>query len=129
LTDRPALAPAARKSFASFTGSRAASACTVTLWEPASAYPIAHRSGLSIMRWQSIGRSVYFIRLCTTGRPNVRLGTKCPSITSTCSQSAPGTALASSASRAKSADSRDGAIIGWCATGCTVAPREWQTVL
>ena len=48
----------------------------------------------------------------TTGRPMVRLGTKWLSITSTCSQSAPRTAAASSASRAKSAESRLGAIIG-----------------
>ncbi|SHX31333.1 Uncharacterised protein [Mycobacteroides abscessus subsp. abscessus] len=42
----------------------------------------------------------------------MRLGTKCPSITSTCSQSAPSTAAISSARRAKSADRIEGAIMG-----------------
>src|SRR3954466_533402 len=42
----------------------------------------------------------------------VRLGTKWPSITSTCSQSAPVTESAASASRAKSAERMLGAIIG-----------------
>src|ERR1700733_5875 len=47
----------------------------------------------------------------TTGRPRVRFGTKWLSITSTCSQSAvSSTALASSASRAKSADRMLGEI-------------------
>src|SRR3954452_12863600 len=52
------------------------------------------------------------IRLSTTGSPIVRFGTKWPSITSTCNQSAPFTAAASSASRAKSAARIDGAISG-----------------
>src|SRR3954462_7163237 len=56
--------------------------------------------------------SVALSRLSTTGRPMVRFGTKWPSITSTCSQSAPCTAAASSASRAKSAARIDGAISG-----------------
>ena len=51
-------------------------------------------------------------RLCTTGSPIVRLGTKWPSITSTCSQSAFSTASASSPSWAKSADRMLGAISG-----------------
>src|SRR3954451_22846889 len=53
----------------------------------------------------------------TTGSPIVRLGTKCASMTSTCSQSAPSpgaprTAAASSARRAKSEARMLGAIIG-----------------
>ncbi len=116
LTDSPALAPAARRFFASATGSRAASTCTVTLYAPASAYPIAQRSGSSIIRWQSSGTSVALRSDSTTGRPSVRLGTKWASMTSTCSQSAPpgwpATAAASSARRAKSADRMLGAIIG-----------------
>ena len=51
--------------------------------------PGAQRSGSSIIRWQSSGRSVALCRLCTTGSPRVRFGTKWASITSTCSQSAP----------------------------------------
>src|SRR6201997_1094084 len=51
-------------------------------------------------------------RLSTTGSPIVRFGTKCASMTSTCSQSAPSTAAAWSASRAKSAASIGRAISG-----------------
>jgi len=112
LIDRPARDPAARMVRASETGSRVASAWKVTLAAPASAYPGAHRSGLSIMRWQSRGIVVALRRLCTTGKPIVKLGTKCASMTSTCSQSALRTAPASSPSRAKSADRMLGAIIG-----------------
>ena len=64
------------------------------------------------MRWQSRGKIVALRRLCTTGKPIVKLGTKCASMTSTCSQSALRTASASSPSRAKSADRMLGAIIG-----------------
>src|SRR6266540_2593776 len=75
-----------------------------TLYEPASAYPSAQRCGSSIIRWQSNGRVVALRRLCTTGNPMVRFGTKWLSITSMCSQSAaPSTARASSARWAKSA--------------------------
>src|SRR3954452_2775750 len=56
--------------------------------------------------------SVYRSSDSTTGSPMVRLGTKWLSITSTCSQSAPLTAAASSASRAKSAARIEGAIRG-----------------
>src|SRR3977135_3574748 len=84
----------------------------VTLYAPASAYGGAHRSGVSIIRWQSIGMSVLFSKASTTGSPMVRLGTKWLSITSTCSQSAPVTASASSPSSAKSAARIDGASSG-----------------
>ena len=57
--------------------------------------------------------SVAASRLSTTGSPRVRFGTKWLSITSTCNQSEPATAAASSASRAKSAARIDGAISGF----------------
>src|SRR5690554_2955462 len=51
--------------------------------------------------------------LLITGGPIVMLGTKCPSITSICIQSAPpfSTALIPSSSLAKSAESKDGASL------------------
>jgi hypothetical protein len=99
-----ARAPSDRSSRASRTGAAAASTWKVTEPAPASAYCGAQRSGSSIMRWQSSGMSVALRSDSTTGRPRVRLGTKWLSMTSTCSQSAPRTASASSESRAKSAD-------------------------
>src|SRR5438876_10539979 len=68
-------------------------------------------SGFSIIRWQSSGTSVTFRKDLTTGGPMVMLGTKWPSITSTCSSVPPpaSAARASSAKRAKSADKMDGA--------------------
>src|SRR5450755_3221055 len=54
--------------------------------------------------------SVAFSKDCTIGSPSVRFGTKWLSMTSTCSQSAPVTAAASSARWAKSADRMLGAI-------------------
>jgi hypothetical protein len=56
------------------------------------------------------GRSAF-----TTIGPMVRLGTKCPSMTSMWIQSAPAASIArtSSPSRAKSADRMEGAMIGW----------------
>ena len=60
----------------------------VTLAAPASAYCGAQRSGSSIIRWQSSGTGLTRASASTTGRPRVRLGTKCPSITSTWAQSA-----------------------------------------
>src|SRR6476619_1451460 len=56
--------------------------------------------------------SVLLSNASTTGSPMVRLGTKWLSITSTCNQSAPVTAAASSPSSAKSAARIDGAISG-----------------
>ena len=84
------------------------------------------------MRWQSSGTGLTAWTAFITGRPKVRFGTKCASMTSKCSQSASATRWASSASRAKSADSRLGAIMGsrdtsaesrWAAITCpTAAP-------
>src|SRR5215217_2469454 len=56
--------------------------------------------------------SVRLSNASTTGSPMVKFGTKWLSITSTCSQSAPVTAAASSPSSAKSAARIDGAIRG-----------------
>ena len=56
------------------SGSSVASAWKVTLYAPASAYGGAHRSGSSIIRWQSIGMSVILSRLSTTGSPSGQVG-------------------------------------------------------
>ena len=70
------------------------------------------RPGDSIIRCTSRGRLVAARTASITTGPMVRLGTKCPSITSTWIQSAPAfsTARISSASRPKSAERIDGAI-------------------
>src|ERR1039458_781714 len=64
------------------------------------------------MRWTSRCRRVVLRMDSTTGGPMVRLGTKWPSMTSTCSMVAPArsTRAMSSARRAKSADRIDGTI-------------------
>src|SRR5690606_14809335 len=103
-------APLARISRASRTGAAAASTWKVTEPAPASTYWGAHRSGASIIRWQSSGVSVARASDSTTGTPRVRLGTKWLSMTSTWSQSAPRTASASAARLAKSADRMLGLI-------------------
>jgi hypothetical protein len=109
-----ARAPLALISRASLTGAAAASTWKVTEPAPASTYCGAQRSGSSIIRWQSSGVSVARLSDSTTGTPRVRLGTKWLSMTSTWSQSAPSTALASSARRAKSADRMLGLIWAMC---------------
>ena len=111
LTASPARAPAARIARSVRTGACTASAWIVTFLAPASAYSGAHRSGSSIIKWQSSGSVACLSRAWTTGRPSVKFGTKWLSMTSTCSQSATAaTAAASSASRAKSADKMLGEI-------------------
>src|SRR5688572_21663078 len=77
------------------------------------------------MRWQSSGTGLTACTACMTGRPKVRFGTKCASMTSTCSQSASATRAVSSARRAKSADSRLGAIIG---SRDTSAESRWPVI-
>src|SRR5262249_40941234 len=64
------------------------------------------------MMCTSSGRFATRLSAATTGRPTVRLGTKCPSMTSTCSQSAPAssTRRTSSPRREKSHESREGAM-------------------
>src|ERR1700760_3520209 len=76
------------------------------------------RSGFSIIKWQSSGTFATFRKLFTTGGPIVMLGTKWPSITSTCSIVAPpSTAACTSASSCAKLDERiEGAssiFIGW----------------
>src|ERR1051325_1456334 len=85
--------------------------CTEIQSAPASTKAGMYWSGFSIIRWQSIGRFVAFLKLATTGGPIVIFGTKCPSITSTCSTVAPPSATAWiwSARWAKSADNMEGA--------------------
>src|SRR5687768_17373390 len=61
------------------------------------------------MRWTSRGRRVMRWSASTIGAPNVRLGTKCPSMTSQWSQSAPSSARRTAWSRrVQSADRIDG---------------------
>ncbi len=111
LSASPARAPAVRSVRARRTGAAAASTWKVTEAAPASAYAGAHRSGSSIMRWQSSGRAETLRSDSTTGSPSVRFGTKWLSITSTCTQSADwDTEATSSASRAKSELRIDGEI-------------------
>ena len=118
-----ARAPLARISRASRTGAAAASAWKVTEPAPASTYRGAQRSASSIIRWQSSGVSVARASASTTGTPSVRFGTKWLSITSTWSQSAPSTAFASSARRAKSADRMLGLICAAMPQACHVPGR------
>src|SRR5262245_51180788 len=70
------------------------------------------------MMCTSSGLRATFFSASTTGMPMVRFGTKWPSMTSTCSQSAPAssTLRTSSARRTKSADSSEGAILTGGAT-------------
>src|ERR1700690_3552769 len=70
-----------------------------------------YSSGFSIMRWQSSGSRVARRKDLTTGGPMVRLGTKCPSMTSTWMTLAPPAVARStwSARWAKSAESIEGA--------------------
>src|SRR5579871_3806927 len=86
--------------------------CTETQLAPASAKAGMYSSGLVIIRWQSSGTSTTLRRAETTSGPMVMLGTKCPSMTSTCSRVAPPRMAAwqSSARWAKSADRMEGAI-------------------
>ena len=91
---------------------RLASTWKVTERAPASTYAIASRSGASIIRWASSGTSVARASASTIVGPNVRLGTKWLSITSTCTQSALGIRATSAPSEAKSAFRMLGVICG-----------------
>ena len=88
-----------------------ASWCTEIQSAPASAKAGMKSSGFSIIKWQSSGTSVTWRSDFTTGGPIVILGTKWPSITSTCKSVPPPSRAAwtSSARRAKSADKIEGA--------------------
>ena len=86
------------------------STCTVQPSAPASRNGCRYRAGSVIIRWVSKNRSLWARSEATTGGPMVRLGTKWPSMTSTCSQSVPGaTRPTASARLPKSADRMDGA--------------------
>src|SRR5690242_2082754 len=89
-----------------------ASGWTVMMSAPASANDSSHISTGLTIRWTSNGLVVCGRSALTTPGPMVRLGTKCPSITSTWIQSAPASSIArtSSPSRAKSAERIDGAM-------------------
>mmetsp|Transcript_9758 Transcript_9758/g.26345 ORF Transcript_9758/g.26345 Transcript_9758/m.26345 type:complete len:222 (-) Transcript_9758:104-769(-) len=91
----------------------AASQCTEMMSAPALAKSSTRCSGSTIMRWQSSTASGSFLRRASTTRgPMVMLGTKRPSMTSTCTQSAPAfsTSSTSCPSLEKSADKIDGEI-------------------
>ncbi len=103
LSARLARAPALRISRASRTGALAASTWKVTEPQPASTYASALRSASSIIRCASSGMSVERANASTMVGPNVRLGTKWLSITSTCTQSALPILATSAPSAAKSA--------------------------
>src|SRR5947209_1799611 len=76
--------------------------------------PSANLAGSLTMRWTSSGSLVTGRKPLTTTEPMLRLGTKCPSMTSTWMRSAPpaSTSRTSSPSREKSAARMDGAIAG-----------------
>src|SRR3989338_3209832 len=79
---------------------------------PASANTSMYLSGSEIIRWTSNGSFVAFLIEATIAGPKVMFGTKCPSITSTCSSSTCfSTFFTSSPSLEKSAESIDGAIL------------------
>ena len=98
-----ARAPCLRISRANRTGAAAASTWNVTLPAPASTYSAACRSASVIIRCASTGRSLARTSASTIVGPNVRFGTKWLSITSTCTQSAPGMRATSAPRFAKSA--------------------------
>ena len=74
---------------------------------------LTHWLGFDTIMWQSKKASGACLRMhLMTGAPHVMLGTKCPSMTSKCSSSAPAasTAFASPARSDKSDASMDGLI-------------------
>mmetsp|Transcript_5214 Transcript_5214/g.13762 ORF Transcript_5214/g.13762 Transcript_5214/m.13762 type:complete len:290 (+) Transcript_5214:342-1211(+) len=91
----------------------AASQWTEMMSAPAFAKSSMRLSGSTIMRWQSITASGYFLRSAsTTSGPMVMLGTKRPSIASMWTQSAPALRASptSSPKREKSAERMEGEI-------------------
>mmetsp|Transcript_28539 Transcript_28539/g.76247 ORF Transcript_28539/g.76247 Transcript_28539/m.76247 type:complete len:259 (-) Transcript_28539:185-961(-) len=92
----------------------AASQWIAMMSAPALAKSSTRFSGFSIMRWQSSTASGSFLRrAATTSGPIVMFGTNLPSMTSTCTQSAPAfrTLPTSSPSLEKSADKIEGEIL------------------
>src|SRR5262245_61963233 len=91
--------------------------------EPASAKASMKGSAGAIIRCTSSGFVVCGRIAFTTAGPIVMLGTKWPSITSTCTQSQPAASMArtSSPSRAKSAERMEGAIRMSPVTACSIS--------
>ena len=91
----------------------APSTWTISEDDPASAKASRKASGSWIIRWVSSGSLVAGRSHFTSTGPNVMLGTNRPSITSTWIRSAPAasTSLTCSASRDRSAERMDGAIL------------------
>ena len=86
-----------------------ASRWMLTRSAPALQKSATYRTGLSIIRCTSKNISVWLRMDLTTGMPMVMLGTKAPSITSTCTQSAVWMRWMSRSKLQKSADKIDGA--------------------
>mmetsp|Transcript_28887 Transcript_28887/g.81345 ORF Transcript_28887/g.81345 Transcript_28887/m.81345 type:complete len:291 (+) Transcript_28887:213-1085(+) len=96
------------------TGSPTRASMWKTYWSaPAFLYSWIHCWGLETMRWQSRKPEVCFRRAASTGWPRVMFGTKWPSMTSMCSQSAPifRILLHSSPRVAKSAERMEGQMV------------------
>mmetsp|Transcript_9760 Transcript_9760/g.26355 ORF Transcript_9760/g.26355 Transcript_9760/m.26355 type:complete len:286 (-) Transcript_9760:127-984(-) len=91
----------------------AASQCTEMMSAPALAKSSTRCSGSTIIKWQSSSASGSFLRSASTTKgPMVMLGTNRPSMTSTCTQSAPALRTSSTSwpNFEKSADKMDGEI-------------------
>src|ERR1700677_3718316 len=109
LAARPTLSPSSRI-WAISSAVRPTSTWTVQPSAPASRNGSRYQAGSVIIRWVSKKRSVCSRSDETTGGPMVRLGTKCPSMTSTWSHSEPGAIWSTASDRQpKSAERIDGA--------------------
>ena len=84
----PARQPAARICWSTRCRWMTASACTVMIFAPAAAKASMYFSGFTIIKWTSSGRPHSAARRAMSC-PKLMFGTKLPSITSKCSQSAP----------------------------------------
>ena len=109
-TAKHALQPMSRSWRARRTGAWVAPIWNEMEAAPSFAYSGAQRSGSSIIRCTSTGRSVTSQMRLTMGSPRVRFGTKWWSITSTCTRSALAMALRSRSRLQKSAERMLGAI-------------------
>ena len=114
-----ALAPASRiirdAASASPASMSRASQCTVTTSGLPSRYQGSWTKGLLIIRCTSTGKDVMALICAAMGTPMVRLGTKWPSMTSTCTQSAPPCSMSriSDSRFMKSEERMDGEILTW----------------
>ena len=89
LTARPAARPASRMARSVGAIGSSISTWNVIESQPASRYSSMYRPGSLIIRWASNGSSVRGRRCLMVFAPNVRFGTKCPSMTSRWTRSAP----------------------------------------